>query len=145
MVSSLASGVISTSDTLTASVCVPGELVWSDEFDGTALNTEYWTHSTGDGDAVTGPGWGNDELQVYTTDAVAVDGGALKITANGSPGAYTSGRINSQGKFEFMYGTLEASIKIPDLLGGLWPALWMMGTSYGTVEWPNAGKCFVRV
>ena len=140
MVSSLASGVISTTTcTLTNPI---GELVWSDEFDGTSLNTEFWTHNTGRGDTVTGDGWGNDELQEYTTDAVAVDGGALKITASGSPGAYTSGRINTQGKFAFKYGTLEASIKIPDrgLDAGLWPALWMMGTAYGTVDWPNAGK-----
>ncbi|MFD6951379.1 glycoside hydrolase family 16 protein, partial [Nocardiopsis sp. NPDC060348] len=37
----------------------PGDLVWSDEFDGpagTAPNPAHWNHETGD------HGWGNNEL-----------------------------------------------------------------------------------
>ena len=125
-----------------------GDLVWSDEFAGTALNAngDWWTHDLGGG------GWGTDELQVYTQESVAVSGGSLQITASqqaASPvnsGAYHSGRIHTQGKFEYKYGKLEASIKIPStgLNDGLWPALWTMGKDFGTVQWPSAGK-FVQL
>jgi hypothetical protein len=37
-------------------------LAWADEFDGTEINTEWWTHEIGNGDN----GWGNNELEYYT-------------------------------------------------------------------------------
>ena len=36
------------------------ELVWSDEFDGDAVNLDNWTYDIG------GWGWGNGEAQYYT-------------------------------------------------------------------------------
>src|SRR5688572_7062437 len=64
--------------------------VWSDEFDGTAVNTGNWTFETGGG------GWGNNELQTYTTTNTTVSGGVLTITARKDP--YTSARLNTSGK-----------------------------------------------
>jgi beta-glucanase (GH16 family) len=40
-------------------------LVWSDEFDGTAVDTNKWEFMIGDGSAYGIPGWGNNELQFY--------------------------------------------------------------------------------
>jgi beta-glucanase (GH16 family) len=52
---------------------------------------------------------------------------------------YTSGRINTQGKQEFKYGTIEARIKMP-AGSGLWPAFWMLGANIGEVSWPRCGE-----
>ena len=38
----------------------PTNLVWSDEFDGTGINSANWRYDIG------GWGWGNGELQYYT-------------------------------------------------------------------------------
>src|SRR5258705_12277700 len=51
------------------------DLVWSDEFNGTSVNTPNWTYEVGGG------GWGNNELEYYTSGANAtVSGGLLTIT-----------------------------------------------------------------
>ena len=54
------------------------ELIWSDEFDTNgAPNATTWSYDLGAG------GWGNSELQEYTSDSsnVRVDNGVLLIQA----------------------------------------------------------------
>ena len=115
------------------------ELFWSDEFEGKSLNTAYWTCETGAG------GWGNAELQYYTSrpENVEVRDGKLVITArkenyNGAPA--TSARLITLGKVYFKYGYVTASIKLPKTANGLWPAFWMMGNDFKTKGWPNCGE-----
>lgn len=112
-------------------------LVWSDEFDTDgAPNSSNWTYDLGAG------GWGNGELQTYTSNSenVIVEGGVLKITAkaNGS-GGYTSARLKSQGLQSFKYGRVEVSAKLPSSQG-TWPAIWMLGDSFSTLGWPACGE-----
>lgn len=116
------------------------QLVWSDEFNGTALDTSIWNYEIGTGDN----GWGNNELQYYTdrTENVSVSDGNLHITArkedyNGS--SYTSGRITSYQKMDFTYGRVEARIAVPQG-EGLWPAFWMLGSDYTQNTWPTCGE-----
>ena len=118
------------------------ELVWSDEFDGSALDEGNWNVQLGDGTAEGIPGWGNNELQTYQRGNATVGGGMLTITAraeNVGGHAYTSARINTAGKFEFQYGRVEASIEVP-AGQGLWSAFWMLPTdaAYGT--WAASGE-----
>lgn len=115
-------------------------LVWSDEFDGTSLNTSNWTYEIGTGSS----GWGNNELEYYTNrpENISVSNGELRITArrenyNGS--SYTSARIKTQGLRSFKYGRIEARIKLPKGQG-LWPAFWMLGSNFTSVGWPNCGE-----
>ncbi|MNB70334.1 Beta-glucanase precursor [compost metagenome] len=115
-------------------------LVWSDEFNGTSLNTADWTAENGTGSS----GWGNNELQYYTNRSqnLQVTGGNLVITAqkesyNGS--SYTSARIKTQGKKSFTYGKIEARMKLPSGQG-IWPAFWMLGSNMDTVGWPKSGE-----
>ncbi|MEQ9299049.1 MAG: glycoside hydrolase family 16 protein, partial [Cyclobacteriaceae bacterium] len=107
-------------------------LVWSDEFDGTTLNTtDNWFHQT---QLPTPGGWFNGELQHYT-DAEAnssVSNGNLSITAiketlvdQSLSRDYTSARLNS--KFAFTYGRVDVRAQLPPELG-TWPAIWMLGT-----------------
>jgi len=115
------------------------ELTWSDEFDGDAVNTDFWTFETGSG------GWGNNELQNYTNGNNAkVQDGILTITAeklndNKVAGSYTSTRMISSGKKEFTYGRMEIRAKLPSGTG-IWPAIWMLGSSVGSAGWPACGE-----
>jgi beta-glucanase (GH16 family) len=111
-------------------------LVWSDEFDGTMVNTGNWGFETGGG------GWGNNEKEYYQAANATVANGNLVITAKKQRVknyAYTSARLKTQGKREFTYGKIEARIKLP-LGQGLWPAFWMLGANINTVSWPKCGE-----
>jgi len=109
--------------------------VWSDEFDGTALNLDWWTHELGAG------GWGNNELQSYTNlEANSfVSEGKLKIVAINNYGNYTSARLVTKGKKEFTYGRIDIRAKMP-YGQGIWPALWMLGGNISTIGWPKCGE-----
>lgn len=111
------------------------KLVWSDEFDGSALDETVWSYNTG------GSGWGNNEKQYYTSrpENIRVQNGMLEIEARKEQyenNAYTSARIMSKSKKTFTYGKMEARIKFPGGKG-TWPAFWMMGN---TGNWPNCGE-----
>lgn len=118
------------------------ELVWSDEFDGTEVDTSKWIFEEGDW------GWGNNELQDYQpieANNATVKNGILSITAElegegQSVGDYTSARLNS--KQAFLYGRLEIRAKMPEHKGnGVWPALWMLGEPFRNGGgWPRSGE-----
>jgi hypothetical protein len=113
-----------------------GNLVWSDEFSTGQLNTTFWNYELG------ASGWGNNELQNYTSsDAnVHIDSGYLHITAlNPSGTSYTSGRITTKAKKEFTYGRFEIRARLPEGKG-IWPALWMLGGNISSVGWPKCGE-----
>lgn len=126
----------SSSDTKTSPRALTYELIWSDEFDGTAVNTNNWSFETGGG------GWGNNEKQYYQSQNATVSNGNLVINARkqtvGS-NPYTSARLISRGKREFTYGRIEARIKLPQGQGQ-WPAFWMLGANIGTTPWPYCGE-----
>lgn len=114
------------------------ELVWSDEFDGSALNPDNWVAESGAG------GWGNDELQFYTDrlENLRVEGGVLVIETHQEEyrgSRYTSARIKTQDKHTFQYGRVEARMRLP-VGRGIWPAFWMLGDDMPTVGWPRAGE-----
>ncbi len=111
-------------------------LIWSDEFDGTALDTTYWTYE------VNGNGGGNNELQYYTRDNTLVSDGTLKIIAkleDYDGHDYTSSRIVTRNKFDFKYGKVEVRAILPGGRG-TWPAVWMMPTNSVYGGWPNSGE-----
>ena len=118
-------------------------LVWSDEFDGDALELNTWFIQTGDGTAFDLPaGWGNNELQYYQAGNVTVAGGVLRIEAREesvSGYGYTSARITTQDLVAFRYGRIEARMKLPGGQG-IWPAFWMLSQDSRYGGWPNAGE-----
>ena len=118
-------------------------LVWQEEFNVASINSNYWTYDFGDGCGRNLCGWGNAELQHYTTrpENVRIENGNLIIEGrreNYGSSSFTSGRIKTEGRMHFKYGTVEARIKIPNLANGLWPAFWTLGTIGGV--WPNIGE-----
>lgn len=128
---------LSLPDEKSAVAALAYNLVWQDEFDGTSLNTAKWNYENGNLGV-------NNEKQFYQSSNVTVSGGSLVITARkqtvqGQP--YTSGRINTNGKFSQRYGRFEARIKMTSMQG-LWPAFWMLGSNIGepNVGWPKSGE-----
>ena len=123
---------------------VPPPIEWqvafSDEFDGDALDQAKWNITVGDGcpDLC---GFGNNELQTYTPDNIQVAGGVLTLQGREeADGSYTSARIDTKGKFDFRYGRVEISARLPEGQG-IWPAIWMLPsdeTVYG--PWPLGGE-----
>jgi beta-glucanase (GH16 family) len=109
-------------------------IVWSDEFNGTSINTSNWTFETGGG------GWGNEELEVYTTNNAYVSNGLLHIVVSNDSGNFTSTRMKTEGLYNTpTYGRFQWSAALPSGVG-MWPALWLLGSDYPTVGWPKCGE-----
>ncbi|MFI5909967.1 ricin-type beta-trefoil lectin domain protein [Dactylosporangium sp. NPDC051541] len=119
-------------------------VVWNEDFSGASgqgVDASKWNFDTGGG------GFGNSELEYYNsgTSNVFQDGqGHLVIEARRESGGrtcwygtcqWTSGRIQTAGKFTQQYGHIEARIQVPKG-NGLWPAFWMLGGG----NWPNDGE-----
>lgn len=140
----LVAGLLSASPVLAQCDRIPDcALIWSDEFDGSAVDPAKWEFQTGDGSQVGLPGWGNNELQWYQSANASVANGVLTIQARQqSVGgkAYTSSRLRSLGRAEFLYGRVEMRARLP-VGKGLWPAFWMLPSDpaiYGV--WAASGE-----
>ncbi len=132
------------------------EVTWIERFDGTAVNWNNWT-------AQTNANYNNEE-QCYTDDETSVNrnyevsDGTLKITSrrmnincpgqNGRFREWTSGRLNSKDKAEFLYGRIETRLRFDDLRHGTWPAFWALENRIqeqpiagdnDNIGWPNRG------
>lgn len=119
------------------------ELVWADEFDGSAVDPSKWEFQTGDGTAYGIPGWGNNELQWYQSSNATVANGVLTIQARReSVGgkSYTSSRLRSRGRGDFLYGRFEMRARLP-LGQGMWPAFWLLSSEPATYGvWAASGE-----
>ncbi|MDE6587149.1 MAG: family 43 glycosylhydrolase [Paramuribaculum sp.] len=125
-------------------------LVWSDEFDRDGrLDSLYWNYENGFER--------NHEDQWYQPDNAYCRDGVLVLEARKecrpNPGysedasvadwrasrpviGYTSASVNTRGKKEFRYGTLEVRARIP-VAPGAWPAIWTLGCD---MPWPSNGE-----
>jgi beta-glucanase (GH16 family) len=116
-----------------------GGVVWSDEFNGSVIDSATWTYDYGGG------GFGNGQFEYDTArhENSYITNGNLVIEArreNYLGNSFTSARMMTQGRFAFLYGDLEARIKLPNTANGLWPAFWMMGNNAGAIVWPACGE-----
>ena len=112
---------------------------WQDEFDYTGKpDRTKWGYDVG------GDGWGNHELQYYGKRRANayVEGGVLNIVARKQRRKgrdFTSARLVSKGKGDFLYGRFEARAKLPAGVG-TWPAIWLLPTDWAYGGWPDSGE-----
>lgn len=116
------------------------QLVWSDEFNYNGLpDSSKWSYDVG------GNGWGNNEAEYYTKARLKnseVKGGYLYINAikeDFEGKKYTSARLVTQKKGDWLYGRIEVRAKLPDGTG-MWPAIWMLPTDWIYGGWPDSGE-----
>lgn len=110
-------------------------LVWSDEFNGTAIDLTRWRF---------GQGASNDNLQYYTgrSENAQISGGMLQIIARKeSYGGmnFTSALLQTQHAVYWRYGRMEARIKLPGSPGFV-PAFWMLPEDDRYGWWPSSGE-----
>ena len=95
-------------------------LVWSDEFSGDAIQSKNWYvhEDSGERDTL---------LNSFSRKAVTVRDGSLFVTASATPEdplrPYTSGRLDTFGRFARTYGKIEFRARFPDA-PGVWYAIW---------------------
>lgn len=128
-------------------------LIWQDEFNGTALDMNKWSYEQGYyiSDDPHSWGWGNAELEHYTDSSqnVFVQDGQLNIRALYEPKSfpqdpnryaqYSSGKINTKDHFTFQYGRVDIRAKLPTG-DGIWPALWMLPEDSVYGAWAASGE-----
>jgi len=120
------------------------KLVWSDEFNSEGLpDSQKWDYETGF--------VRNQESQYYTRarrENARVEKGMLVLEARkesfvpekGPSAEYTSASLTTRGKAGWKYGRIEVRAQLPKGKG-VWPAIWMLGTSYGNdQDWPMCGE-----
>lgn len=135
-----------TGEALAQAMTPERELLFADEFDTGTLDRDKWI-------VIGTDFWVNNEQQAYIDDPSTIafrdgvagaDGGVLVLRPVFTPGTdpnkdrdapFVSGRIESQGKFDFTHGRAEARIKLPDNVG-VWPAFWLLGNG----QWPDTGE-----
>ncbi|SMG09761.1 Glycosyl hydrolases family 16 [Marivirga sericea] len=118
------------------------QLIWSDEFDGEGLpDTKDWNITHGNG-CPEFCGFGNNEKQFYTKslENIRQEDGKLMIKAlkDDSKG-YTSAKVTTKNKHDWKYGYIEVRAKLP-IGKGAWPAIWMLPSLSGDMEWPRDGE-----
>lgn len=96
------------------------QLVWSDEFDGTSMDTSKWQHR------YLGPRKGG----VTSEKAISVKDGNLLITVSKENGKYLGGMISTEKTFQYKYGYIEFKAK-PQTEYGFWSAGWLQSSNFG--------------
>jgi hypothetical protein len=116
-------------------------LVFDDEFNGSGLNTRYWTTGWFGSSGISAP-VNSEELECYDPSHVVVANGELdlnltqKTESCSGTRPYASGMVTTNGKFTYTYGYLEARVWLPGS-GAIadWPAVWTDGQN-----WPTDGE-----
>jgi beta-glucanase (GH16 family) len=96
------------------------KLAWRDEFNAKKIDARKWNVLLRENSK-------HNELQYYLPDEVYIDKGCLRLRSRvrdfGSR-HYSSGRVDTSGKFAPVYGRFEIRARLPSGKG-LWPAHWL--------------------
>ncbi|MFB8210157.1 discoidin domain-containing protein [Streptomyces sp. NPDC056010] len=119
-----------------------------DDFTGSGLDRDKWrVVRTG---TEMNPVNGESQAYVDSADNIRTENGALVLQSKYCKGCtqtpagtfdFTSGRIDTNTKFDFTYGKVSARMKLP-VGDGFWPAFWMLGSDVDNpdVSWPGSGE-----
>ncbi|TWU26071.1 glycoside hydrolase family 16 protein [Bythopirellula polymerisocia] len=124
------------------------EVLFFDDFSTSALDRSQWNvevvekpHNNEQQTYVDSP---ETHYQLQGSQVVGALNGTLVLhprfkagyrTPGGRTVDFVSSRINTKGKAEFVYGSIESRIKLPKG-SGIWPAFWALGSG----PWPATGE-----
>ena len=98
-------------------------LAWSDEFDGTTIDTNKWD-VMGD--------WKHRDGYWVKEDSYLDGQGHLVLRTKKDGERYTCGAVRTLGKFEHRFGYWVARAQLPTQPGH-WPAFWLMCDGVGKI------------
>ena len=101
------------------------ELVWSDEFEGTALDPRKWEVR----------GIGPRALGFVSPEAVKVEDGCLKLGALKKDDRILLGAVGTQDRFMVRYGYFECRAQLQQS-PGIWAAFWIQSPGISKGEDP---------
>lgn len=111
------------------------DMVFNDDFNGTQLDRTKFNDQRDDW-LKAGVAYNNLEDNYYMPANTTVSGGNLVQTLKREPTIdghnFTTGSVNTNKRFSFQYGYVEARVKVPSC-DGCWPAFWMLPSKVG---WP---------
>src|SRR4051794_16400428 len=96
------------------------KLVWEDEFNEPQISPTKWNVLIREQSK-------HNELQYYVPDEAYIENGCLRLRSRARDYGsqhYTSGRVDTSGKFAPVYGRFEIRAKLPNGRG-MWPAHWL--------------------
>lgn len=130
---------------------LPPNMLFDDEFNGSSIDTSKWDIQFRNSAPHSGVDQSSSRIQqnpflaYYTPDDAYLNNGNLVLKAENRPYEtmpYTSGAIDTAGKFSFLYGKLEVRAKL-DKGKGLKPTMWLLGAkclNFGDcAHWPSPG------
>ena len=104
------------------------KLVWKDEFSESKLSPQKWNVLLREQSK-------HNELQYYVPDEAYIENDCLRLRSQKRDFGtqhFTSGRVDTSGKFSPVYGRFEIRAKLPGGQG-LWPAHWLYPQNR---DWP---------
>lgn len=111
------------------------DMVFNDDFNGTQLDRTKFNDQRDDW-IKGGTAYNNLEDNFYMPANTTVSGGNLVQTLKREPTIdghnFTTGSVNTNKRFSFKYGYVEARVRVPSC-DGCWPAFWMLPAQVG---WP---------
>lgn len=114
------------------------ELVWSDEFDGDAIDGTKWEIQNET--AVIRGGYWNSQLAKVKNGELTIFAKYLENGVNeGDPAGWYSARLRSIDRYEPTYGYFEVRCMVPKGYG-LWSAFWMQNLESALAECEDPSK-----
>ena len=103
--------------------------MWSDEFNGTSVDSSKW-NKVGPWGKPVSSSWANFS---YLTSNISVANGLATITVHNSGSNWTGGILSTDTTKSFQYGFVEVRAKLPKGQG-FWPAIWLYGDNNSADE-----------
>ncbi|KAG5189046.1 concanavalin A-like lectin/glucanase domain-containing protein [Tribonema minus] len=116
-----------------------GELLWRDEFAGTALDDTMWEYAVGNGAPNVGFGDRYEKANVLIQDDMLVLEGRLEPQPLPNNSTISSGKISTKPAFAVKYGRIEIAATLPKGRGA-WPKIFMLPLADTYGAWPGSGE-----
>ena len=109
-------------------------LNFSDEFNGSAVNTTKWNIDNSTTSRAPRPGIGISSWYWKPANVAVADGNLILKVTKETASKMHCGSINSNGKYLTTYGYFEARIKTADATKCTHTAFWLQGPNMGNVD-----------